>query len=375
MIGFIDHPSRWGDPGDVAVVDLAGHKKTLCTGFSSIQGLAWSASGDEIWFTGTPSGSGRALSGVSLSGKQRLIYRIPGILNLLDVARNGRVLLARDDWRVGIIGLAPGAAHEEDLSWMDFSAIRDFSPDGKLLLFDESGEAGGTNGEIYLRKMDGSLPVRLAEGSSDSLSRDTKWVLTTPDIAFNHVAILPTGTGEPQQMDLGQFTFQWGNFLPDGRRVICIGNEPNHGTRIYLFDIPQAKPRPITPEGVSVVNFTRFVSPDGKQFLAVEPDGTSSIRSTETGEGKPIAGLEPGEVAFGWTGDGQSVYVYRSAVPVKVFEVELASGKRKLWKELNPPDPAGINFIRTPHISADGKSYAYNYNRILSDLFLVDGLK
>lgn len=67
--------------------------------------------------------------------------------------------------------------------------------------------------------------------------------------------------------------------------------------------------------------------------------------------------------------------MYRSAVPVKVFEVELASGKRKLWKELNPPDPAGINFIRTPHISADGKSYAYNYNRILSDLFLVDGLK
>jgi eukaryotic-like serine/threonine-protein kinase len=375
MIAFIDHPSRWGDPGDVAVVDLAGQKKTLCTGFSSIQGLAWSPSGDEVWFTGTPSGSGRALYGVSLAGRQRLLYRIPGILNLFDVTRNGHVLLSRDDWRVGIIGLAPGATHEQDLSWMDFSAIRDFSPDGKLLLFDESGEAGGTNGQIYLRKMDGSIPVRLAEGSSNSLSRDSRFVLGTPDLGFNHVAVLPTGTGETQSLDLGNFTFEWGNFLPDSRRVICVGNEPNHGTRIYLFDIPQAKPRAITPEGVSVVNFTHFVSPDGKQFLAVEPDGSSSIRSTETGEGKSIAGMEPGEVAFGWTGDGQSVYVYRSAVPVKVFEIALATGKRKLWKELNPPDPAGINFIRTPHISADGKAYAYNYNRILSALYLVDGLR
>jgi hypothetical protein len=28
-----------------------------------------------------------------------------------------------------------------------------------------------------------------------------------------------------------------------------------------------------------------------------------------------------------------------------------------------------------PHISAEGKAYAYNYNRVLSNLYLVDGLK
>jgi hypothetical protein len=79
--------------------------------------------------------------------------------------------------------------------------------------------------------------------------------------------------------------------------------------------------------------------------------------------------------AFGWPGDGKSVYVYRPAVPALVYRVELNTGHRQLWKELNPPDPAGINFIRTPHISADGKAYAYNYNRILFDLDPVDGLK
>ena len=72
---------------------------------------------------------------------------------------------------------------------------------------------------------------------------------------------------------------------------------------------------------------------------------------------------------------GKSVYVYRPAVPALVYWVELGTGHRQLWKELSPPDPAGINYIRPSHISAEGKAYAYNYNRVLSNLYLVDGLK
>jgi hypothetical protein len=296
---------------------------------------------------------------------------------LHDVSRSGQVLLARDNWRVGIIALAPGSAKEQDLSWMDFSAIRDLSPDGKLLLFDESGEAGGALGAIYFRKMDGSPPVRLGDGTGCSLSADAKWALTVPAPAQvgNQFVFLPTGTGTPRTLAVPQASVQWGNLLPNGQQILFSGNEQGHPSRIYLQEVSDGKARPVTPEGVTLTSFTRFVSPDGRFFLAVEADGISSIRSVETGELKPIPGLQPADIAFGWTGDGKNVYVYQPAMPVKVFQIELASGQRRLWKELDPPDPAGINFIRTPHISADGKAYAYNYNRILSDLFLVDGLR
>jgi eukaryotic-like serine/threonine-protein kinase len=374
-IAFIDHPSLWGDPGTIAIIDLAGHKKVLTQQFDSAQGLAWSPTGDEIWFTATPAGGARALRGVSLNGRERLIVRIPGSLNLFDVSRSGRVLLSRDDWRVGIIALAPGSTKEEDLSFMDFSAIRDISSDGKLLLFDESGEAGGQSGAIYLRKMDGSAPVRLSDGNSNSLSADSKWVMGLNGFNFTNLIFLPTGTGQTQTVNLGTLAYHWGNWLPNGRQVLFVGNEPSHGSRIYLMDVPQGRPHPVTAEGVGVVNYTHFVSPDGQSFLGLDLNRNSVVYSVQSGEGKPVPGLNPAEVAFGWTGDGKSVYVYRPAVPALVYRVELSTGHRQLWKELKPPDPAGINFIRTPHISADGKAYAYNYNRVLSDLYLVNGLK
>jgi hypothetical protein len=40
-----------------------------------------------------------------------------------------------------------------------------------------------------------------------------------------------------------------------------------------------------------------------------------------------------------------------------------------------PEDPAGLVGIASVRITLDGKAYAYFYNRSLSDLFIVDGVK
>lgn len=165
LIAFIDHQSRAGDPGSISVTDLSGHKRDLGAGFVSTFGLAWPPSGKEVWFTATRTGSARALYAVSLDGKERLLSRVPGILTLHDISKTGRVLLCRDSWRLGMISLGPGQTKERDLTYLDFSAIRGLSSDGNLLLFDESGEAGGIAGVSYLRKMDGSPPVRLADAT------------------------------------------------------------------------------------------------------------------------------------------------------------------------------------------------------------------
>ena len=68
------------------------------------------------------------------------------------------------------------------------------------------------------------------------------------------------------------------------------------------------------------------------------------------------------------------LYAYNK-VPSSVYRLNLATGQKTLLKELVPPDPAGIDHVAPVLIALDGKSYIYGYNRNLSDLYLVEGLK
>ena len=60
----------------------------------------------------------------------------------------------------------------------------------------------------------------------------------------------------------------------------------------------------------------------------------------------------------------------------KVYRVDLATGARELWRQIRLPDPITDSF--TPDgmlLTPDGTSYVCNYQRIISDLYLVDGLR
>src|SRR5207245_1731717 len=101
VVAFLDHPQFGDDAGGVAIVDRAGKKTTLAEGFSSVQGLAWSPGGDELWFTGSESGSNRAIHAVTLAGRRRLMHVSAGTLTLEDVSREGRVVLSHSNERIG----------------------------------------------------------------------------------------------------------------------------------------------------------------------------------------------------------------------------------------------------------------------------------
>ena len=59
----------------------------------------------------------------------------------------------------------------------------------------------------------------------------------------------------------------------------------------------------------------------------------------------------------------------------KESAIDLATGKRTLWRSLSPADPAGVGQIGPIVMAPDGSSYIYGYHRTLSDLYLVEGLK
>src|SRR5271165_629198 len=360
-IALIDHPTLGDDGGSVAIVDLQGKKTTLSTGWDSIQGLAWAPGGEEVWFTATRTGGDRSLYAVDLSGKLRLLARVPGELTILDVGRDGNVLLTRGNDRAGMIGLAPGAAKERDLSWLDWSTPGDLSADGTTMLFTESGEGGGPKYAVFLRKTDGSPAIRLSEGTGVALSPDGKWAVVRPNTPPAPLMLLPTGVGESKALFQDSINHLWTRWLPDGKTLVFSGNEPGHGFRLYAEGIDEQKPRPISPEGV-----TPFVmlSPKGDTVASTGPDGHIYLYPVNGGDPVAVKGTEPGEMPTGWSADGKSIFVYRfGEIPARIFQVDLRTGQRKVWKQLVSSDSAGIDTIRGLDLSADAKSYVYGYIR------------
>jgi Tol biopolymer transport system component len=359
----------------VVVVDHAGKRRNVSEFFETAQGLAWVPGGGEVWFTAAKSGSNRALYAVNLSGKQRLLARVPGTLTLYDVSSTGRVVVTRDTNRQELLARSAGDQKERDISWLDWSNASDISADGKTLLFSEAGEGGGAGYSVYVRGTDGSPAVRLGEGRAQALSPDAKWALVITHIASEpQIVLYPTGTGETRTLAREGLSAQAAQWLPDGKQLLMTANESGHGSRLFLWDLSGGKPRAISPEGYR--SFSRTVSPDGKLVAARGPDQRLYLYPIAGGEPSAIPGLTADDTPTAWSVDGRFLYVdRRRELPARVYRLEVATGRKEIWKELMPFDAAGVTAISPPLVTPDGKSYAYGYIRMLSDLYLVEGLK
>jgi serine/threonine protein kinase len=359
LVAFIDHPVRGDNDGVVKIVDRDG--KLRATGARAFSGVAWSPRGDEVWSTSD------SLQATALSGKTRLVWSAPGGVGIFDAARDGRLLLSRYTPRREIVGKRISDETERNLTWLNYSFPTDVSRDA--VLFDEQFLQPTA---VYLRKLDGSPAVRLGEGRSYALTPDGQWAVTQSPAG--KLVLLPTGAGEPRPFGEGDLQVQGVSALSDNRRLLISGSERGHGVRLYVQDLSGGKPRAITPEGVSLA--TDAISPDGKFVAATGPDQRLAIYPIEPGEPRPVPGAEPGEVAYRWAPDGRSLYVGRpSAPPARIDLVNVETGARTLWKELRPPDPAGVETVGPLRMSADGSAYVYSYRRFLYDLYLATGIR
>ncbi len=381
-IAFADHPLQGDDSGSLAIVDMAGNKKLLSEQWFTIQGLAWAPNGKEIWFTASSSGTDRTLYATSLDGKQRIVARLPGALMLLDIAKDGRVLLVRADWRRELLGVFANDPKQHELSWLDYTYPADLSADGKTLLFDEEGGGGaldyskssGLTYAVYIRKTDGSPAVLLGEGGAVSLSPDGKWAIAQTQQSPSQFKLLPTGAGEPRDLTKDNINHSWAHWFPDAKRILFAADEPGKGVRFYVYDMGTGKSEPISPEGVNGTSFA--ISPDSKYVMGIGPDKKGYLYPTSAGDPTLIPGLNPGEQPITFSTDGKSLYIYQPGeLPARVYRLDLQSGQRTLWKELMPYDPAGVENIGPILMTPDAKTCVFGYHRMLADLYLVEGLK
>jgi eukaryotic-like serine/threonine-protein kinase len=372
-IAFSDHENPGGDDqGSVAVIDPDGHEKKLTSGWSSVEGIEWSPSGDEVWFSASDSGAANQLRAVNMAGKLRTIANVPGGMWLEDL-QHGQALMITHQQRVDIRGMPPNGKEELELGWLGWAGLRDISRDGTKVLFEEEAEGGGPNYTVFLRDTDGSPPVRIGEGIAEAISPDSKWVITKP-LKVGALSLVPTGAGQSRQLTHDNVSYDDVRFMPDGKHLLAVGIEPGHGARDYLIDVSTGGSTAVTPEGVSGV----AVPSNGKDVAVTGPDGKLGVWTFGGSAVRPIPGLDSSYFVSGWTPDGQSLYVssrqgrQRTA---KVYRVNVATGKMDFWKEFGTTLPAGATIGGALLFSSDTNAYAYPYGQVLCEAYVVKGFK
>jgi eukaryotic-like serine/threonine-protein kinase len=369
-IAFLHHPGA-GDDGSVQIVDRAGKKAELAAGWSTVQGLAWSGSG-EIWFTAARQGIEREIWAVTPAGKLRLVRTMQGTPALLDLSGTN-ALVTEDDYRSGAFALVAGETVTRDLGWFDWQSDRALSSDGKLFLFDESGEGGGVNGSVYLRGIDGSPALRLGDGVGLALTPDSAWALTRLP-ASEQFVLVPVKAGQPRTFPKDSFgNAPYGTFLPDGKRFVFVAAEPGRASRLFVQSIEAGPAKPISAEGLAQSRI--FVSPDGRFVAAIGPDLKVHLYPADGGAVVDLPASQPGDTPSGWTADGKSLYVSQAGQRCRLDLIEVATGRRTHVRDLTVSDAAGIVAVGSARVVPDGRVILGNFTRILSTLYKVVDLQ
>lgn len=400
-----------GGEWNVAIID-GGQPVTIARGWArGATGIAWSGDGKEIWISGTNTAAAPpALYAVDVeSGAIRLVTRLTGAVRIFDLSARGEALLSNGTWRAALMWgrrmepaaqTAPAspadsaaiaaadldgartpetaptrpAFAEQDLSWLDWSILSDLSPDGQTILFSETREGGGARNSIYLRRPDDAAPIRIADGIGDALSPDGKWVLAHQG---PKLVLIPTGTGEPRELKIDGSFESVAVWMPDSRRAVVGGAVGKGAYRLYVIDTLDETAKPVSPENIWSGGLRSFaVSPDGRFVAGMSEEEQIVVYPVDGSAAAAVPGAEQGEIPIQWSADGASLYVYRpTALPSRVHRITLATGQRELWQELEAADPAGVYRIAPVVITSDGSAYAYTATRVLSELYLTEGVR
>ncbi len=371
-IAFENHPTLNSDEGEIDVVDLKGNRTILAQGWTSVEGLAWSADGKEVWFASNSPLTGWAdsIRAVTLSGKQRTVLTFPSV-RLHDIASDGRVLLSRENWRSQLLGFFPGDKQEHPYSWLDDTDPTGISSDGRSISFMEEGEVWSiaNEGQCYVRSTDGSPPVTVGSGRA-AISPDGKWIATSTR-ASRKLMLQPVGLGEPRELPTpGLVAYENAAWSDDGRFIVYEGRTEQSDWNVYVQ--PVAGGNLVLVQAGARDSFPK-ISPDGGMVALRKDRGGINLYRLNGSQPAALQGVKDSEYPVRFANGGKSLLVADASGRELVLTlVDVADGKRALWKsfEGQAVQTTSIVAVATP----DLKYYAYSYARHSSILYLVENL-
>lgn len=372
-VAFVEHPFRHDESGRLMLFEPGKGVKILSEGWASVVGLAWHPSDQAIWFTAAREDRPRSVWAVTLDGRLRPIAQAPGVLTLKDFSRDGRVLVTRDTRRLEMAGRLHAHSAERDFSWLDWSRVQELSNDGRILLFDESGEAVNNRSVAYVRDNQTGAVRRLGRGMAMALSPDRDLALIAREDR-EQLALVPVNGDAYRWLPASGLRYQWARFLPNGEHLLALASRPQQGLRLYVHKLDGSGVVAISPE-MTIRNAA--ISPNGESVAVLTPKNELVLYDTSGGRAPRVIPADEPLAPLRWTPDAMWIVVQHlrraSDSSAQLSRVHVPSGRLTPWKKLQPSDPLGVNSITGVVLSGDCRSYIYSYRRVLSELFVVEG--
>ena len=118
------------------------------------------------------------------------------------------------------------------------------------------------------------------------------------------------------------------------------------------------------------------VARDGKRIAGRNGAAQAVVLDRDTQKTPVIPGMEEGDFADRWTEDGQGLMVTKSTPwGGEIWRVDVGTGKRTLLLRMELSDKAGSNFNLRMLYAEESKTHGYDVRRILSELYVAEGLE
>jgi DNA-binding winged helix-turn-helix (wHTH) protein len=370
QIAFLRHPIPNDDGGEVVLVSLGGKSRVLSSGWESVAGLAWHPAGREIWFTAAQFGVERNLMAVDLNGRVRQVAQIPGGMLLRDINSAGDVLIARATSRMTMQAGTFGGK-TEDISWLDWSRAVAISSGGNQVLFDESGQGGGSRYSVYLYDANKRFSELLGEGRAVDLSPDGRWALTQDARDLKTLSLISINDRLVKPIAAEGLEIAWAKFFPceGSLEILMAANDPGKPLQLYRQHLPDGKPVLID---TSMQLSTAII--DGTGHLAVGPAGNSAIAVVDLTNGSARSLDNPKHVwPIAFASNGQILTSRRDGDSLVLEFLDLATGRLRPFQRVDTADPVGVADISPIFVSKDLHTFVYSHLQTLSTLYWVSG--
>jgi hypothetical protein len=163
--------------------------------------------------------------------------------------------------------------------------------------------------------------------------------------------------------------------MPDGKGLLVVGRTPPESD-FYLYRLADDGSKPARVTEAPLGGGLR-VSQDGRRAAALDSNRRLTIVSLRDGATLPIPSVFADTVPRGWAPDG-SLWLSEGGdhapVRLRLFRVDVRTGKVLEERSVGPIDPIGAAHILALALTPDGRSVAFTYRHVVGSLYIARGL-